>query len=563
MGISWYYPSAMTAFLIFGLAFSIGHHCYYASLDGKLATNQEWAIRIGTGFSFVIKSCYAASLAIAVKQFVWARVRRTACSISTIDALFAITTDITSLLTGGLWSRAPFVAIIGIVFWLIPLAVIVTPSTLSVSTAETISSQPCNIPILDFNKKFDFDYNSPQTALANFNASNFIEPNYPDGDARPWKGFVTSSYAGPSPFLIKHMNRVFVGGQILDTPSICGPNCTYSASIPGIGYECKEYSRTSVKDRTNISLIDDDMPRQAVLYHAYTTRTRQIRAFVNQQETEGSGSNYRIVTAPMEYFACQPQRAIYDVTVKFVNNVRTIKFLNERFLGGVSWNVFRSNGSLSDTFAQTNYWAYQALADVLAQNIEGTMWLPLDNGPSTTTMLSYTNLVGFQSAENPNKTVLEFVYYPKLNFRDKLTELVRNFSMSLLAEPSVFIYTTELGQCQVSNWVSRWDYNKTPLWIAYGLLCLIGMLGLVLGAFSINFNGCTSDMAFSKIVCTTRNSTLDQAVIDSHFGAHPLPKELLETKLQFGEIAGENHAGFGLEGQVTTLEKGNCEPRLS
>ncbi|KAJ4003696.1 hypothetical protein NW752_011118 [Fusarium irregulare] len=560
MAISWYYPSAMTAFLICGFAFSLGHHCYYASLDGKSATNQEWAIRIGTGFSFLIKSCYAASLAIAIKQFVWARVRRTACQINTIDALFAITTDITSLLTGELWQQTPVVAVIGVVFWLVPIAVIVTPSTLSVTTAEVISSQPCDIPVLDFTKKFDFEYKSPQMALANVNYSRVIDSG--NGIPDEWDPS-TGLYAGPSPFLTKHLNRVFIGGRILDTPSICGPNCTYNASVPGIGYQCARLDPGKEEDNATIDVIQDELPRISPLYHAYYSRDRRIWAYVMQMGAKGTGSSYEVVSPPPEYFFCEPQMVVYDVTFSFTSNIRTVTFGNERLAGRVPWKIFQSNGSLSSNYSETNYWTYQSLADALAQHVNGTIWMPRNNGPSTNTLLSYTTLVGFQTAKNPNKTTFDFVLYPRLNFRNKLAELVRNFSISLLAEPSVHIYTTEPGECQVTNWVSRWEYNETPMWIAYGSLCLIGMMGLVLGAFSINFNGCTSDMAFSKIVCTTRNSILDQAVMDSHFGVHPLPQELLETKVQFGEIAGENHAGFGLEHQITKLEKGICEPRLA
>jgi hypothetical protein len=306
------------------------------------------------------------------------------------------------------------------------------------------------------------------------------------------------------------------------------------------------------------------MPIMALLYHGYYSRDRRIWAYVMQMEGKGTGSSYKVVSPPPEYFFCKPQMVVYDVTFRFTSNIRTVTFGNERLVGRVPWETFQSNGSLSSTYSETNYWAYQSLADALAQHVKGSIWMPRSNGLSTNTLLSYTPLVGFPpSLDNPNKTVFEYVLYPKLNFRDGLAELVRNFSISLLAEPTVHIYTTKLGECQVNNWVSRWEYNETPLWVAYGSLCFVGLLGLTLGAFSINFNGCTSDMAFSKIVCTTRNTTLDQAVMDSHFGVHPLPKELLEAKLQFGEIAGENHAGFGLEHQITRLEKGRCEPRLA
>lgn len=551
----------MTAFWLCGLAFSLSHHGYYASLDGKPATDQEWVVRFGTGFSFLVKACYAASFGIAIKQLVWALVRRTASPVSTIDALFGITTDITSLLAGGLWRRTPIIAVIGIIFWLIPLPAVITPSSISVSTAEVISTQPCDIPVLDFDKKFDWTWKSPQSALANYNETQTVNPDFPDGDEDSWRHHIPMKmgYGGPSPFVEKLLHRVFIGGQILDTPSICGPNCTYNATVPGVGYHCDVIP----PDTIEAERVDNSMGslKGAQVYHALLLIDRRVLGMVRQQERQGPD---RMIEHSSEYFLCEPRRVIYDLTFSFVNNVRTIDFGKEVFLGPVPWQRFVSNGSLAASYAQTNFWAYQGLADILAQHVKGSMWLP--NGGSTTssTILSFTSLVAHQTSDlNPNETVFQALYWPRLQFRDKLTDLVRNISISLLAEPTVHVYSTVPGECRVSDLSGRWEYDAVPLWIAYGSLCFVGIVGLILGAMSISFNGCSSDVSFSRILCTTRNPALDQVTAGSRFGAHPQGEGLQKTLLQFGEISDLNHAGFGLAHEVTAFQRGKCESRLA
>jgi hypothetical protein len=127
------------------------------------------------------------------------------------------------------------------------------------------------------------------------------------------------------------------------------------------------------------------------------------------------------------------------------------------------------------------------------------------------------------------------------------------------------IYDTVPGVCETFDSSNRWTYNPMPLWTAYALLLLVGMAGLVLGAVSIYSNGCTSEMSFSHIMCTTRNPVIDRLVAfaSARFGSSPLPKELEEVQMQFGELIDNGHVAFGVEGQVTPLIIGKCEQRLA
>jgi hypothetical protein len=80
-------PLAMILFMLLGVAFAMAHHFYYNSLDGKpvVETEQEWAVRIGTGLAFLTKACLIASAAISYQQHYWRVLRSRPISIKGID----------------------------------------------------------------------------------------------------------------------------------------------------------------------------------------------------------------------------------------------------------------------------------------------------------------------------------------------------------------------------------------------------------------------------------------------------------------------------------------------
>ncbi|KAA8618200.1 hypothetical protein PtrV1_09707 [Pyrenophora tritici-repentis] len=65
--VSFRVPLGIVLFMLFGIAFALGHHLYYNALDGQpvIQGTQEWAIRIGTGLAFLAKACLIASAAIS------------------------------------------------------------------------------------------------------------------------------------------------------------------------------------------------------------------------------------------------------------------------------------------------------------------------------------------------------------------------------------------------------------------------------------------------------------------------------------------------------------------
>lgn len=561
--IHWCHPSFMVVLWLAGLALAVGHHTYYVSMDGKNAEDQRWVIRVGTGFAFLVKACFAASLGIAIKQLVWAILRRRFMSLRGIDALFAITTDPAAFFVQDIWLSMPGLVLLAVLLWGIPLAAIVTPAAISVTTLTTQSNQSCNIPVLNFEKRFDWKYRTPQSALANYNETIYglgIRPplsDYgPDEEgndvADPWK------YGGPTPVAEKLLRKVVIGQEILPFPSICGPNCTYETTTPGVGYNCSRISFNSAEAAYINST--DAYRKSSYIYIGILFNNRQLVALAEQREHRDRP------ISDDEYFQCQPHRVTYRINVTFINDIRHLQVIDEEFLERVPWPMFPGNMSLSATYRETNYWAYQALADLVGQHFQGHIWFPRGGwgGQVTTTILSYSSLVGPQKDfRNTNKTVFPSVEWPKLGFRQGIVDLVRNISLSLFADPTLHIYDTSPGICETFSVSNIWRYDPRALWIAYGVVCLVCTVGVAVGAVAMRLNGCSSDVSFSRILCTTRNFSLDQAADGSRFGAHPLNEELEKLPLKFGELSDQGHVGFGMEGQVTELARGRCERRIA
>ncbi|KAJ3524816.1 hypothetical protein NM208_g11904 [Fusarium decemcellulare] len=559
LSIRWFQPTLMVGLWLLGIAFSVSHHSYYADLDGHVANDQDWVIRVGTGLAFLVKTCFASSLVIAMKQLVWTRVRDISTSVKGIDALFAITSDPMSIFVADVWAKLAAAGVLAILLWSMPLAAVVAPASISVTTASPLSTQLCEVPVLNFDKKYDWKYQSPQLALAKFNASRYMQPKYPNDNADAWKGHLPREigYAGPTPVAEKLLRRVFIGSEILPFAQVCGPNCTYITTVPGVGYQCSSLDWKS--NRAGFVNASDLFSPRAYLYKAPPMLDRELIGFVVQQET--INNEYK---TSLEYFSCVPHKLLYKINVTYTNNIRQLDVVQEEILEPIPWPVFIRNQTLSATYAETNFWAYQALADVLAQNLRRGIWLPMYGETTSSTLLSYASLVDQQTTDkNPNATVFAELFYPKLNFRNRVSELVRNLSISLLAEPNLHIYDKATVECQITTYTNVWTYNPGALWPAYAAALWVCTVGVVIGALSLYRNGCNGEMSFSRVLCTTRNRALDEATAGARFGDQPLPKDLAKLQLQFGELADEKHVAFGVEGQIIPLRRGRCETRLA
>jgi hypothetical protein len=119
-GIYWEQAGYMFTLALSGATLAIGHHVYYSGLDGTpvaSAGHQQWAIRFGTAFSFLVKSCLQASAILACGQCVWKVLRNKSLTMGGIDNIFALTSTPFSFLQWELYKEARPVLLVALLTW--------------------------------------------------------------------------------------------------------------------------------------------------------------------------------------------------------------------------------------------------------------------------------------------------------------------------------------------------------------------------------------------------------------------------------------------------------------
>jgi len=136
----------MVASLLLGCLFAIGHHLFYQSLAGKLVTADSYNIlgsnitsqqvntAAGTAFAFLVRACLVFSVSLAYLQAVWnaAKGTRRPMTLANIDALLSALSNALALTNVFAWWKWPLLLLVALIAWLIPIASIITPATLSV-----------------------------------------------------------------------------------------------------------------------------------------------------------------------------------------------------------------------------------------------------------------------------------------------------------------------------------------------------------------------------------------------------------------------------------------------
>lgn len=121
-GVVWYAPLVMVIYGIAGFGVAIGHHFYYRSLHGTQAgstARQQISTAIGTGLSFLVVTLLRAGGCAAYAQYVWQLVRRKAYKLSTLDKMFALTTEPYGFFSWEMLKHAKFAMLVAIFCWLV------------------------------------------------------------------------------------------------------------------------------------------------------------------------------------------------------------------------------------------------------------------------------------------------------------------------------------------------------------------------------------------------------------------------------------------------------------
>lgn len=120
-GVSWHkQPTYMVLFAVLGIALACTHHAYYSYLDGKQGTNnfqKQFSITLGSLLAFSVVSSFLAANCAAYPQYLWMSIRKKAFTLSTLDKIFALTSDPMGFISIEIFRHAPVVALLALFYW--------------------------------------------------------------------------------------------------------------------------------------------------------------------------------------------------------------------------------------------------------------------------------------------------------------------------------------------------------------------------------------------------------------------------------------------------------------
>lgn len=202
--------------------------------------------------------------------------------------------------------------------------------------------------------------------------------------------------------------------------------------------------------------------------------------------------------------------------------------------------------------------AYHAMGEVFRNFLGGHIELePPLPGPSYAVVSSdvtKTRLVGVDSL-------------PKANFDTVLEEFFADLVLSLYSAPEMLAVENQEVEMNRTQWQSSFVYVPKRLWMCYAPVIFVTLIILIFGLFTIWQDGTTFSTGFSRILVTTRNTTLDDISRGACLGNDPFPMELMHTRLKFGALnegsenefistEGFQHCAFGVASEIRPIKRG-------
>jgi hypothetical protein len=148
---------------------------------------------------------------------------------------------------------------------------------------------------------------------------------------------------------------------------------------------------------------------------------------------------------------------------------------------------------------------------------------------------------------------------------DSIEKMVHKMVVSLIADDGLNLAKKVSTRCRATKMQNTYVYKPLILILVNTTAMFFSALVAVLGALALVQNGVASDTSFSTFLRTTRNPTLDRALRGGSLGGSSFRKKFSGLKLKYGELSvkgkgvygdGVRHVGMGVEGEVSTMQKG-------
>jgi hypothetical protein len=241
--VHWQAPTVIILAFIAGLAFAISHHVFYLNLDGQPVDNhlfdQQTNLAAGHTFAFLVRACLCVAIGISYWQVFWGMLLRDTFAISHVDALAGSLGSILDMVNFGAMMNRPALVVLALLSWLIPLASILPPATLSVQTTMATEFAYLHMPVPRFVYTMASTYDQ-------FNAPGVVM--LPDGSTTEMgAGTQVTYYTRPT----RHLSRLVTSTAFrgaLPFQQTFHPNSTYNLTFTAPSMQCQSAAIDILED---------------------------------------------------------------------------------------------------------------------------------------------------------------------------------------------------------------------------------------------------------------------------------------------------------------------------
>ena len=556
---------------------ALGHHLFYSHYAGAVvgdAAEQEWNIRLGSVFAWILQLSLMASVWFAYTQWLWRTIKRKGISVRAMNAAFDAQTSILALANTELATKMKTGFALALIAWCLQIPPLITPATLTIAAS------------ID---KFSFDATVLSLGINDPRAAKVFAYYTPSN--RTNSGAIPDSFTldGPRSVLTRLSSATAALGQILPIAS-SSTNFSYSLTFNGPYARCNETTNSSVEFVTDGILnqynaaLQKNSSNEIFAYYGYVpafgivdgyssislggvniSAIDQPRLQVKPQDasneiwvkfmrylTNDAGdpvldsSQNKIPEA--KYVTCSLWNASYDIEVSFDNGDQSVRSNDMRLVNPVSYPMLDLQEP-SDLVQM----AYSAVFWVLCDQLVGSMGLiestqtadVIPTYGSMSTNIEHNSLLGSNDLDyffdlnlkvlNVTRTMLSpqrlidkaLAQNKTLPFL--IEELSFNITVSLLSNP--LLTNSVLTTIVQANSVNRYQYNARSLWIAYGTGIGLTLLAVCLGLLAFKVNGASHDNVFSTLLSISRDPDLANLFPPCCHGKLPLPKATMKAKL--------------------------------
>jgi hypothetical protein len=228
LSIHWRAPSAIIVPLLVALLSAACHHTLYCLLDSTEVSDntftQQAVVTAGTTLALLFRASLMIGLITAYNQVFWWFVRRKTIDFATLDSLADLVSSTFALLNYRAVAFSPVLAVLAALVWLIPLATIVPPATLSVRR-HTVTTTSSFYP-------YTVDYQAE--TLAKY--SNGFVMN--EINSHTWYNSAFSWYGQPSNQLLRTTKATALQGYVRQMQGYQA-NATYQLDFYGPSVRCE------------------------------------------------------------------------------------------------------------------------------------------------------------------------------------------------------------------------------------------------------------------------------------------------------------------------------------